>query len=113
LHAVGSLEFHVDFVRGYELVFWVVLIRLLFSFTSVRRRNFSELCVRAGLCSSSVKTKRCFSVLLPLVLRFLFADGHQFQLHRSLMILPMSISLVSPSFFQLLSTSLLVNISSR
>jgi hypothetical protein len=37
------------------------------------------------------------SVLLRLVLRFLFADGHQFQLDRNLMILPMSISLVSPS----------------
>jgi hypothetical protein len=110
LHAVGSFEFHVDFVRGYELVFWVVLIRLLFSFTSVRRRNFSELCVRAGLV---VRLSKRNAVLLPLVLRFLFADGHQFQLHRSLMILPMSISLVSPSFFQLLSTSLLVNISSR
>ncbi len=97
MHAVGSFEFHVDFVRGYELVFWFVLIRFLFSFTSVRRRNFSELCARAALCSSSVKTKRCSSVLLRLVLRFLFAGGHQFQLDRSLMILPMSISLVSPS----------------
>jgi hypothetical protein len=96
LHAVGSFEFHVDFVRGYELVFWFVLIRFLFSFTSVPRRNFSDLCARAALCSSSVKTKRCSSVLLRLVL-FLFADGHQFQLDRSLMILPMSISLVSPS----------------